>query len=432
MGKNEAAWRALFADLGVLAAIESDGAFIIASDAINRYRESRLMTKFDHRANLPEIFRDNGLAILPVTRGSYVIGRFEAYAAQPYAKGLEPVAYALPANLESLDPAALFSEAAAINCAFVSGMIDGIAGGRTVQTVSGKMGTSKFDFRIRSGTGESRRISVENSQCEIDGGFESPEALVLIEAKNAVSEDFIIRQLYYPYRLWQGKISKKVVPVFLSYSDDVFHFFIYEFADPQDYNSITLVAQKNCVLTPERIGWEDIRILLKHVRPAPEPAEPFPQADRFDRVVDLLALLARGEADGEFITQNYDFDPRQTQYYTGAAKYLGLIEGSAGSYFPSEAGERILRLGRKAKRLALAKAILSHEVFHQACLLYLERSGPPSRDEIVSLMKASPLRGLGSDETYRRRARTVTAWVEWILRLQSGGSRDFLQTGLQL
>ncbi len=37
------------------------------------------MTKFDHKVNLPTVFADNGLAILPITRGDYVISSFSAY-----------------------------------------------------------------------------------------------------------------------------------------------------------------------------------------------------------------------------------------------------------------------------------------------------------------------------------------------------------------
>jgi hypothetical protein len=37
------------------------------------------MTKFDHSINLPKIFSDNGLAILPITGGSYIISKIESY-----------------------------------------------------------------------------------------------------------------------------------------------------------------------------------------------------------------------------------------------------------------------------------------------------------------------------------------------------------------
>ena len=37
------------------------------------------MAKFDHTINLPRIFADNELSILPVTRGDYIISHFDAY-----------------------------------------------------------------------------------------------------------------------------------------------------------------------------------------------------------------------------------------------------------------------------------------------------------------------------------------------------------------
>jgi hypothetical protein len=43
--------------------------FEITAIQINEFREAGLMTKFDHSINLPKIFSDNGLAILPITRG---------------------------------------------------------------------------------------------------------------------------------------------------------------------------------------------------------------------------------------------------------------------------------------------------------------------------------------------------------------------------
>ena len=47
----------------------AEGRFLISADQIREYREPRLMAKFDHRVNLPQIFAENGLAILPVSRG---------------------------------------------------------------------------------------------------------------------------------------------------------------------------------------------------------------------------------------------------------------------------------------------------------------------------------------------------------------------------
>jgi hypothetical protein len=77
--KNDAAWEQLFKIHDILSAIDKNGSFEISAAQINQLREARLMTKFDHKANLPRIFADNNLSILPITRGSYIISHFDTY-----------------------------------------------------------------------------------------------------------------------------------------------------------------------------------------------------------------------------------------------------------------------------------------------------------------------------------------------------------------
>lgn len=66
-------------------------------------------------------------------------------------------------------------------------------------------------------------INVENSQIEIDAAFEGIRSLAFMEAKRDLSDNFLIRQLYYPFRTWQRKMGDKPVrPVFLIYSNSIF------------------------------------------------------------------------------------------------------------------------------------------------------------------------------------------------------------------
>lgn len=104
-----------------------------------------------------------------------------------------------------------------------------------------------------------------NSQVEIDGGFEGKYALALLEAKNSISEDFLIRQLYYPFRLWNKKVSKEVKPIFMTYSNDVFSFYEYKFTNEFEYNSLRLLKQKNYIINKEDILLEDILEILNSV-----------------------------------------------------------------------------------------------------------------------------------------------------------------------
>ena len=98
-------------------------------------------------------------------------------------------------------------------------------------TVSGRMGSGRFNFDIlNSRTGTFFNMQINNSQIEIDAAFEGIASLALIEAKRDLSADFLIRQLYYPYRVWENRLSKKVKPIFLVYSNGIYRLYEYEFS----------------------------------------------------------------------------------------------------------------------------------------------------------------------------------------------------------
>src|SRR5699024_5416148 len=150
----------------------------------------------------------------------------------------------------SIDYENITSEAIAINCAFVSGILsDFLQEDRLFPTVSGRMSSNEFSFYINnSNINKDVKVMVSNSQVEIDGGYEGKSSLALIEAKNSISDDFLIRQLYYPFRLWNDKITKTIKPIFMVYSNGIFTLYEYEFQEPNNYNSLVLIKQKNYTL----------------------------------------------------------------------------------------------------------------------------------------------------------------------------------------
>jgi hypothetical protein len=419
--KNEAAWKRLFEKHKILEKIEKHGVFEITSGQINVFREARLMTKFDHQKNLPEIFKKNKLSILPVTRGSYLISQFEAYKDFEETQS-EIIKVPFPSHIESIDFENITSESAALNCAYVSGILaDFIEDEEILPTVSGRMSSEIFNFLIKTHSGSDLRVNVINSQVEIDGGYEGLETLSLIEAKNSLSDDFLIRQLYYPYRLWSNKVSKRVKPLFLTYSNGIFMFYEYDFQEPENYNSLTLIKQKRYSIEETKISLEDILEVLKRTRIVREPEVPFPQADSFKRVVNLCELLNESELTRDEITANYDFDPRQTNYYTDAGRYLGLIDKSREDgqivFSLTNEGRRLFRLKYKPRQLRLVELILSHNVFSETFKLCINKGDMPTKDEIVKIMKRSNLYNVRSEDTFYRRASTISGWINWILEL---------------
>jgi hypothetical protein len=161
---------------------------------------------------------------------------------------------------------------------------------------------------------------------------------------------------------------------------------------------------------------------LDSVRITKEPELPFPQADSFERIINLCELLKqRSFLSKEEITQNYVFDSRQTDYYANAAKYLGLIEntrenGQTGCTL-TKMGHQIFNMPITDRQLEFVKLILSHQAFKNTLKLYFDKGNVPSKNEIVEIMKNSKLYNINSDETYRRRASTVVSWTNWILEL---------------
>lgn len=418
--KNGSAWEKLFLKYNIVDRVNDAGCFEITSAQINEFRESRLMAKFDHSVNLPEIFRKNQLSILPISRYKYLIGRFNTHFKIPKIDA-EVISIISPAELESISHLNLYSESSALNFAYISGIINDFIGEKAYQTISGRMSTGKFSFQIqcKENTSEFRSLSVDNSQCEIDAGFESETHLVLVEAKNYSVDDFLVRQLYYPFRLWMDKVTKKVVPILMTFSNDTFSFYEFEFLDPREYTSISLVKLKKYVIEPELISLNDISSLLGKVRLQAKPEEvPFPQADKFARVVDLMGLLLDKALTRSEITENYQFDVRQTQYYTDAGRYLGLIdkykdvETKEVSFQLTDYGHKVLTQRHKRKYLSLIERILSHQVFHDVFDQAIKSGTIPSLPEIVDIMAKNDLR-LNSN-TLMRRAGTVRRWIEWI------------------
>jgi hypothetical protein len=87
-------------------------------------------------------------------------------------------------------------------------------------------------------------ILTKGVQTEVDAGYEGEDVVVLIEGKNTKMQDTIIRQLYYPFRKWGIQTSKRVIPMFFEKRGDEYMFWMYEFTDPSDYNSIKPVRSR--------------------------------------------------------------------------------------------------------------------------------------------------------------------------------------------
>ena len=418
LGVNDWGWLRILA-AGYDAQLERRGYFYIGARELEQLsgRQPRLMAKHDFSTSRPWIFQRLRLGIVPVSRSEYLVGRFNLYERFPETQRGEVRTLELPAGLDTLSLEAVSSEAVALNGASASGMLEDFLGCAPLQaTVAGRMSTHGLKVRLPDLGVD---VAVDRAQMEIDGGFESLEHLVLVEAKNHLSEDFNIRQLYFPYRRFQQRLAKDVVPVYLVYSNGIFHLYRYEFRDPADFRSISLVDSARYALSSSHLNAQAALDIVRAVAPEPEPAVPFPQANSFERVVNLLELIALQPLSKAEITQRYDFDPRQADYYANAARYLGLAEPVEDTWEPTEHGRRVIEQPqRDARNAALIRALAARRVFREALELSLARGAVASTAEICAAMN-----GLGlSLATSRRRASTVARWTQWVLDTVAEGT----------
>lgn len=419
-------WEKLFATHDILNEISSKGYFIISANDIKKVKEPRLVTKFDHSINLPQLFKKYNISILPISRGEYLLSNHNMFF--EYCDSQKDIVQkSLPSNIESIDISNITSESIALNTAFISGMLEDFLEDTNIYpTVSGRMGSGKFGFKIQNVVTKSiDLIEVEKSQIEIDGAYEGDRFLTLVEAKQNVMTDFLVRQLYYPFRVWKEKISKEVKIVYLLYTNSIFTFSEYEFTDPESYSSIRLVKQKKYTLEDITINSQSLYSIIESTTIVNEPQVPFPQADDFDRVINLCELAYANDLTKAIIASEYEFDERQSDYYTNAGKYLGLLDkvknGKQSNIILTERGLKALKMNYADRQLYFAKLILEHHIFSDVLKLTFKNGQVPSTKEILHMMKDYTFFNVGSKKigssTFYRRASTVRGWVQWIVSL---------------
>lgn len=427
MGIIDEKWELLFDRYDIEHQVSESGLFYITADQIREFKEPRLMTKFDTRESLPTVFGSR-LGILPVTRGTYVIGEFDLYEDFPESRSdITTMAGArIPDYLETVDLNDIRSEAGAINVMGIAGILEDFLGGeKFCQTVSGRMASGKFTFQVRSRDRRGlRSITVENSQVEIDGGFESRECFAVLEGKNVVHSNFLVRQLYYPYRLWKGKLQKPVRPVFMVYSNNIFRLLEYEFTDPLLYHSLRLVREKNYSLEDTDISIDDLGEIWRRTPVKPEPPVTFIQADSFEKVISLAEHLAERPLTASEIARLFGFRERQSDYYYNACRYLGLAvkrkdEDGVKRVYLTELGAGLLKLSYKKRQKEYVRLILEHEIFHELFAIYLNTGELPDKHYAAGRMRAL---GLCGENLIGRRSSSVVGWLRWMAGLAGSGS----------
>ena len=440
ISKTDYAWQQLLDKYDILNEVRKKGVYHIEAKDIKEFREPRLMCKWDSSNTLPKTLKENHINVLPDTRHSYVIGDFNLYEKIPEfiesTNNINYVDMSRYKDYESIDINNINSESVAINILVLSNILDDFLETDTnLETFHGRMGTEKFEFDVDSSNNKKIHISVDKAQCEIDGGFENKDSIVILEAKNVIHDDFHIRQLYYPYRLWKSKVKKPIRLVFSVYSNKIFRLYEYEFKNLYDFSSIQLINSKNYSLDDPHISLNDLinvknQTKVKYSDYFKSKNVPFIQADSFDRVISLLESLYNNPMNDEEIAELMQFgfnlsksgkpQYRQSQYYFNAGKYLGLFEkqkiGKENFTCLTELGNNVYNMPYKERQLKLVSLILEHQIFHDLFEICLSINEIPDRVTVINKMKELNV-CRQNEEVINRRASSVIGWLKWIVNL---------------
>ena len=409
-------WQLLFERHAILDHVAQYGSFEISARQINTVREARLMAKFDESHNLPQIFRNHNLTILPISRGSYTIGPYTTFQALDYANHDTPLRPIRIPTLDTLQSHDIHSEAEALLFLRNSGIWAEICGSPDVYaTLQGRRASGHFQFTIaRTTPPRQATITVDNAQIEIDAGYETRTQVFLCEAKNRPVSELNIRQLYYPYRFAQTLTTKPIIPLAVIYSNYTFFVTRFTVNDPRDFNSLTVSKRYAYTIDTTPLTFSDLELIWHQTQPAAATAYadiPFPQADNLLLVIHLVKKIARAPLTTSEITEFLGYDKRQADYYANAGRWLGLLDAHKQI---TQRGTQFTQATPHHQKIQLITTLFATPFFYEMAKFLITQHTVPTKDFIFAQMQSHTQLGAYNQTTQRRRANTVYSWLRWV------------------
>lgn len=367
----------------------------------SKAKDARLLAKIDHREALPHFFKENGLFLLPIKNGEFYILKGEGFfdienlsdSIQEFESNLE---------FELISNRLGDSEMQHLDYSFNTGLLQHhFSVDRMYQTIRGRKFTPQFSFNFNEAA-----IDVDGVQIEVDGGYEAAELLALIEAKNVKINNFVIRQLYYPFRTYREMVSGKDLKLaFFSHNNGVYSIHDFKFCDPLKYNSIEQIQTKHYRIVSSK-KLDNINFPL-----SPSGQNIIPQADDLNKALELIRNIARGITNSKTMAEQMKFDKRQSSYYREAAEALGLAyKDENDEYRLTEAGKAFIAKSETERKKFLGKQIINIPIFFEIFSQLIKSGRELNKNQIAELIeKYSHL----NSTTAKRRSSTIISWLNW-------------------
>lgn len=364
-------------------------------------KEPRIMAKMDRVECQPEIFRQNGLFLLPVSRSRYVIVKGIGHHT-PERFEIKPQIYrtskAFPSSAIGIEGESVF-----LDYANSCGLLEELCKVKNLTpSVRGRTTTPEFQFYVSD-----NNVTVNGAQIEIDASYESKDELLIFEAKIGLPSSFSIKQLYYPYRTFIEK--KKVRNFFFCFIPNgrYYIFWEYRFDEYDDFISIRLLRYKVYhIVVSKTVPVREYQNII----PTPRLID-IPQADDINKIMLFPFMVSEGFDTARKMVEAFAFDIRQSSYYRQAAELLGLVTKEKGRYKITPKGESLTELSSKDKPNYMCRLLLEFPVLNEIYLGVTAENKKYAREDITNLLR---LKSHITGDTLRRRTQTVIAWFRWI------------------
>jgi hypothetical protein len=397
---KDQAWKNIFSRYGLLQKIDDEGFVDITADEIKAVdgKEARLMCKVDFRENLPTIMSENGLSILAIKNGTYKISKNDPFIDVKRDITTQIIEIKSPTNILSIDANNIKSESGGLDIAYISGMLDHVFKDKSVLSIRGRLrGTLEFDI-------EKTHYYIDGVQIEVDGGYESKDAIHLIEAKIGFKNNINIRQLLYPQLFWEKEVEgKKEIRSYLFYlQDDIFRFIPYVYDGKIGY----LDHDREMAFT-FKVDKKDFSLHTIEVdQSMVDLTAPFPQADRFETINTMLIIISQAECiSKEELKMEFDIVDRQIDYYFNVLKWLRVCVEVGNCLILTKRGKDIIDLDFKDRIYFLAKIVFSEPIMNDVL-----NDKIPSKDSFKKY-------NVNSQSTVERRLRTVRSWIGYFKKV---------------
>lgn len=360
------------------------------------------MAKMDSVEELPRIFWNNGLFLLPINRQGYVIVKGEGYHQLERildSPKIHRTSYPFPISCSDVT-----SERVYLDYAFSSGLLAKVTGANNLNISFGdKRTTPSFSFKVNRSS-----ISVDRAQIEIDAVYENEDEIVIVEAKIGIPNTFNIKQLYYPLRTFHGR-KKRIRNFFFCFDPDhkTYLFWEYRFNSYKDFESIELVkCSRYKIELSEIISAKDYRMIK------PTIGSDIPQANDVNKIIQFPYRMFDGYDTSRKMTDAFCFVERQSSYYRHAAEILDLVTSSQNKYRITAIGEKLLSLPAEQKSMFVCKLLLGFAIMNEIFLqISVDHNKVITKQDIIKILRnRSQLTG----DTLGRRAQTILAWFRWI------------------